>query len=109
MNPSVVEPVEVVERGPFDVLDVAPRSLAMDELGLVEAVERLGERIIVTVALRANGRDDLRLAETLGVANAEVLTEFNRWKQHLLIQLIVDARQVPRLVSSNQESFEVSY
>jgi len=22
MNPSVVEPVEVVERGPFDVLDV---------------------------------------------------------------------------------------
>src|SRR5665213_2541717 len=47
----------------------SPRSLAMDELGLVEAVERLGERIIVTVALGADRRDDLGFAETLGVAN----------------------------------------
>jgi hypothetical protein len=42
---SVVEPVEVVERGPFDVLDVAPRPLAMDQLGLVETVERLASAL----------------------------------------------------------------
>ena len=43
MDPAVVEPVDVVERGPFDVFDVAPGSLAMDQLGLVETVEALGE------------------------------------------------------------------
>ena len=69
MDPSVVEPVEVVERGPFDVLDVAPGSLAVDQLGLVETVERFGERIIVAVALRADRRDDLGFAETIRVAN----------------------------------------
>jgi hypothetical protein len=74
VDSSVVEPVEVVERRPLDVLDVAPRPLAMDQLGLVETVERLGKSLVVTVALRANLRDDLGFAEALGVTNAEVLT-----------------------------------
>ena len=51
MNSTVVEPVDVLECLPFDVLDVAPRSLAVDEFSLVETVEALGQRIIVTVAL----------------------------------------------------------
>ena len=38
-NSSVVEPVEVVERRPFDVLDVAPGSLAVNEFVFVETVE----------------------------------------------------------------------
>ncbi len=31
---SAVEPVDVGERRPLDVLDVAPRSLAVDQFGL---------------------------------------------------------------------------
>jgi hypothetical protein len=36
------------------VLDVAPGPLAMDQLGLVETVERLGECVVVTMALGAD-------------------------------------------------------
>ena len=39
MDAPVVEPVDVVERGPFDVFDVAPGSFAVDQLALVETVE----------------------------------------------------------------------
>jgi hypothetical protein len=67
VDPPVVEPVDVVERRPFDVLDVAPGSLAMNQFGLVETVEALGEG--VAVALRSDRRDDLGFAESLRVAN----------------------------------------
>ena len=39
MNSSIVEPIEVVKGGPFDLFDVAPRSLAMNQFSLVETVE----------------------------------------------------------------------
>ena len=74
VNSTVVEPIDVLECLPFDVLNVAPWSLAMDEFGLVETIEALGQRIIVTVALGPDRRDDLLLTESLGVANTEVLT-----------------------------------
>jgi hypothetical protein len=80
VNSSVVEPVDVVERRPFDVFDVAPRSLAVDQLGLVETVERFGQSIVIGVTLRSNGRDDLGLAETFRVTNAEVLNAAVRVK-----------------------------
>ena len=47
VDAAVVEPVDVGEGGPFDVLDVPPWALAVDEFGLVEPVEALGEGIIV--------------------------------------------------------------
>jgi hypothetical protein len=47
VDSAVVEPVEVVERRPSDVLDVAPGSLAVNELGLVETVVLFGERIVM--------------------------------------------------------------
>lgn len=43
VNSAVVEPVDVVERGPFDVFDVAPGTLAVKKLGLIETVERFSE------------------------------------------------------------------
>ena len=49
MDSSVVEPVDVVERRPFDVFDVAPGSLAVDQLSLVETVEALGEGIVIVL------------------------------------------------------------
>jgi len=50
----VVEPVDVVERGPLDVFDVAPGTLSINQLALVEAVERLGQSIVVAVAARSD-------------------------------------------------------
>lgn len=43
MDSSVVEPVHVVECCPLDVFDVAPGTPSMNEFGLVETVETLGE------------------------------------------------------------------
>ena len=54
MDAPVVEPVDVVECRPLDVFDVAPGTLAIDQFALEETVERLGERIIVAVALGSN-------------------------------------------------------
>jgi len=38
---TVVEPVDVFEGGELDVVEAAPRTLRVDELPLVEPVERL--------------------------------------------------------------------
>ena len=45
----------------------------MNDLGLVEAIDRLGEGIVVTVTDAADGRFDTRLGEALGVSDADVL------------------------------------
>jgi len=42
--PSVVEPVDVVERRPFDVFDVAPRSSAVNQFGLVKTGGSMARR-----------------------------------------------------------------
>ena len=39
VDAAVVEPVDVGERGPLDVLDALPGAFVVDELGLVEPVE----------------------------------------------------------------------
>jgi len=43
---SIVEPVDPFEGGELDGLEVAARSAPMDDLGLVEAVDRLGEGVV---------------------------------------------------------------
>ena len=43
---TVVEPVDPLEGGEFEVVEAAPWSLVADEFGLVEPVDRLGERVI---------------------------------------------------------------
>ena len=45
----------------------------MDHLGFVEAVDRLGESVVVAVADAADGRLDAGLGEPLGVADRDVL------------------------------------
>jgi hypothetical protein len=77
-DPAVVEPVDPLERRELDFLDVAPRAIRADQLGLVEAVDRLGERVVVRVADAADRSLDPRIIEALGVANAEVLHDQQR-------------------------------
>ena len=51
----------------------APRSAPMDDLGLVEAVDRFGESVVVGVADAADRRLDAGLGQALGVFDRDVL------------------------------------
>ena len=54
---AVVEPVDVGEGGQLDVVGVTPRALATDELGLVEPVHALGERVEAPIDRQVDLRD----------------------------------------------------
>jgi hypothetical protein len=69
VNSPVIEPVDVFKGLPLHVFDVAPGSLAVNELILVETVEGFSEGIVVAVALGSNRGDNVGAAESLGVAN----------------------------------------
>jgi hypothetical protein len=69
----MVEPVDPGERREFDGLEAPPGSAPMDHLGLVEAVDGFGERVVIGVADAADGGLDARLAQPLGVFDGQVL------------------------------------
>src|SRR5215210_3072824 len=82
-QPAVVEPVHPLKRGELNRLTGPPRPAAVDHLSLVEAVDRLRERIVKTVADAADRGLDPRRSQALGVANRHVLLGFNESSQHL--------------------------
>ena len=51
----------------LDGLERAPWSASMDDLGLVETVDRFGEGVVVAVAHAAYRRLDARFGQALGV------------------------------------------
>src|SRR5450759_5186937 len=59
--------------GKLDLVGGPPRALGPDELGLVEAVHRFGQGVVVRVPLAADGCDGTGVGEALGVADREVL------------------------------------
>jgi hypothetical protein len=79
---AIVEPVDPFEGGELDGLEVPPRPTPPNDFGLVESVDRLGERIVVTVADAADGRLDASVFQALGVFYGEILGGFNRSSQH---------------------------
>ena len=81
-QPAIVEPVDPGKRGKLDGLEAPPRSAPVDQLRLVEAVDRLGESVVVAIADAADRGLDTGLGEALGVSNADVLGGFNRSSQH---------------------------
>jgi hypothetical protein len=44
---SVVEPVDVLGDGDLEFIDVLPRPVVADQLGLEQGVERFGEGVVV--------------------------------------------------------------
>ena len=56
-------------RGELNRLKGPPRPAPVDHLGLVQAVDRLRERIVKTVADAANRGLDPRRSQALGIAN----------------------------------------
>src|SRR3954454_22105678 len=55
----------------------------MDELGLVEAIDRLGESVVVGIADAANRRLDACPRQALGILDRDVLSEF-KWSSQRL-------------------------
>jgi hypothetical protein len=68
-----LNPVDPLEGGQLDGFEAAPRPAASDDLGLVEAVDRLREGVAVAVADAADRGFDAHLGEALGVLDREVL------------------------------------
>lgn len=58
MAASVVEPVDAFEGGELNVFVALPGSVWIDELPLVERVERLDHRIVKAIAFGADRGDD---------------------------------------------------
>ena len=83
VQPSVVEPVDVLGDGDLEVVDVLPRPLVADQLGLEQRVERLGQSVVVGITGRADGGDRASVGEPLRVAQSEVLLGFKGSLQHL--------------------------
>src|SRR3954454_15700920 len=82
-EPPVVEPVHPFQRRELDGFERPPRPAPMDDLGLVETVDCLGESIVITVADAANRRLDSRLRQALGVLDRDGLGGFKWSLQHL--------------------------
>ena len=70
---AVVEPVDPFQCGELHGFELAPRSPAMDDVGLVKTVDRFGESIVVTVANASNGRLDAHLGQSFEIVNGHVL------------------------------------
>jgi hypothetical protein len=70
---AVVEPVDPFEGGVFHGLEAAPWAAAVDDLGLEEAVDRLGQGVVVAVADAADRGFDPGFGQALGVANGQIL------------------------------------
>ena len=81
---------------------------SVEQLVLHARPEGLHHRVVERVTHRVERRHEARVADPLGEGPGGELTRFNRWKQHLLVEVLVDARPRPLLVSSNRGSCEVA-
>ena len=82
-QPSVVEPVDPFQRGELDGFKRPPGSAPVDELSLVEAVDGLGESVVVAVADAAHGRLHAGLGQAPGTGGghdpADEVVPCRRW------------------------------
>src|SRR5690606_14560537 len=70
---AVVEPVHPFEGCVFHGLEAAPGPPTVDDLGLEEPVDRLGQRVVVAVTDAANRRLDARLGQPFSVFDRQIL------------------------------------
>ena len=83
MAPLVIEPVDPVQGLDLDVVDVAPRSLSVDEFGLERADGALGQSVVERITYGPDRRVDTFVYQPLGERDRRVDGEFNRSSQHL--------------------------
>ena len=77
-QPPMVEPVHPFQGRELHGVEAFPWSAAVNDLGFVEPVAGLGERVVITVADTADRGLDACFRQPLGVANGDVLFGFNR-------------------------------
>ena len=70
---GIVPPPHILEGRELDPLDRRPRAAAADQFRLVEPVDRLGESVIVTVALGPRGGFRADLDDPIRVDHGEVV------------------------------------
>jgi len=73
----VVEPVDSFGVGVLDVLDGAPGAAGLDQLGLVQAVDRLGQGVVEAVADGPDGGVDLGFGGAFAERDRRVLGGLN--------------------------------
>ena len=61
------------ERGVFDRVERPPRPTPMNDLGLVKAIDRLGQGVVIAVADAADRRFDASFGKPFGVFDRDVL------------------------------------
>jgi len=69
----VVEPIDPFESGVLDPIEITPGTTMVNDLGLEQSDDRLGERVVVRVADAADRRLDAGLLQALSVTNREIL------------------------------------
>ena len=68
-----VEPIDPFESGVLDPIEISPGTAALNDLGLEQSDDRLGEGVVVRVADAADRRLDAGLLQALSVTNREIL------------------------------------
>jgi hypothetical protein len=64
----VVPPVDPLETSELDVVDPAPRTLVVDQLGLEETDHRFGERVVIGIPATADALHATGFGEAFSVA-----------------------------------------
>src|SRR5512133_699923 len=70
---TVVEPVDPFEGGELHGLHASPGAAPMDDLGLEQAVDGFGERIVIAVADAADRGLDAGTRKPFGIADRDIL------------------------------------
>lgn len=78
VDSAVVEPVDPFQGCDLDLLEIAPGAAGFDQFGLVEAVDRLRESVVVAGASGPDRGVDAGIDEPFSERDRGVLGEFNR-------------------------------
>ena len=70
---AVVEPVDPLEGGEFEVVEAPLGALVANQFGLVEPYHRLGRGVVVGVAALTDRVHDAAFGAAFGVADRQVL------------------------------------
>jgi len=60
-QPAVIEPIDQIECGVLDIVELTPGITVVNDLGLEQSDDRLGQRVVVRIADAANRRLDTSL------------------------------------------------
>jgi hypothetical protein len=72
----IVELVDPFQRGELHSFEVSPRPSPMDDLGLLKAVDRFGESVVVAVANTPDRGLDACPRQPLGILDCTPLSEW---------------------------------